>query len=40
MGDAHREGLKDRLNAAGIPHERVDQALVRQRDATNAVWAP
>lgn len=40
MGDAHREGLKDRLNAAGIPHERVDQALVRQRDAINAVWAP
>jgi hypothetical protein len=40
MGDAHRQALKDRLDKAGIPHERVDEALVRQRDDIKAVWAP
>ena len=40
MGDAHRQALKDRLDKAGIPHERVDEALVRQRDAIKAVWVP
>jgi hypothetical protein len=40
MGDAHRKALTPKLDAAGIPHERVDEALVRQRDEIKAVWAP
>jgi hypothetical protein len=40
MGDAHRQALEKRLDAAGIPHARVDLELVKQKDAIKKAWAP
>lgn len=40
MGDAHRVNLKAKLDAAGIPHEKADEALVRQKKAVDAGWVP
>jgi Domain of unknown function (DUF4157) len=40
MGDQHRQDLLPRLTAAGIPNAKVDQDLIRQRDAVNAAWVP
>ncbi|HEU4432795.1 MAG TPA: DUF4157 domain-containing protein [Pyrinomonadaceae bacterium] len=40
MGDAHRQNLTPRLNAAGIAHEEVTASLLRQRTAVNSSWSP
>lgn len=40
MGDAHRVSLRTKLDAAGIPHARVDEELERQKKAIDAVWVP
>jgi len=40
MGDAHRQNLTPRLNAAGIPHEEVAASLRRQQTAVNGSWRP
>jgi hypothetical protein len=40
MGDAHRVSLKKKLDAAGIPHARVDEELERQKQAIDATWVP
>lgn len=40
MGDDHRKQLKTRLEAAGIPHARVDLELRKQRDDVKRAWAP
>lgn len=38
MGDAHRVNLTPKLDKAGIPHEKVDEGLKRQRDAIDRTW--
>lgn len=40
MGDAHRQNLAQRLNAAGIPHEEVEASLRRQQTAVTRTWTP
>ncbi len=40
MGDAHRQSLAPRLNAAGIPHEEVEASLGRQQTAVSSNWTP
>ncbi|MGR9053344.1 MAG: eCIS core domain-containing protein [Gammaproteobacteria bacterium] len=40
MGDAHRQSLAHRLNAAGIPHEEVEASLRRQQAAVTSSWRP
>ena len=40
MGDAQRQALEKRLDAAGIPHTRVDLELVKQKDAIKKARAP
>lgn len=40
MGDAHRVSLKAKLDAAGIPHFKIDEELVRQKRAIDAAWVP
>jgi hypothetical protein len=40
MGDAHRVNLAPRLNAAGIPHFEVSNALVDQEAEINRRWVP
>ena len=40
MGDAHRQSLAPRLNAARIPHEEVEASLGRQQTAVNGRWRP
>jgi hypothetical protein len=40
MGDAHRQNLAQRLNAAGIPHEEVEASLRRQQTAVTSSWRP
>jgi len=40
MGDAHRVSLKPKLDAAGIPHFKIDDELVRQKQAIDAAWVP
>ena len=38
MGDAHRVALRLKLDAAGIPHFKIDEELVRQKQAIDAAW--
>jgi hypothetical protein len=40
MGDAHRQSLKTKLEAAGIPHFFIEQELVRQKQAIERAWVP
>ncbi len=40
MGDAHRQNLEPRLNAAGIRHEEVEQGLNAQQARVNSRWTP
>jgi hypothetical protein len=40
MGDAHRQNLQPRLDAAGIRHEEVAQALVAQQATIAGNWVP
>jgi hypothetical protein len=40
MGDAHRVSLAKKLDAAGIPHFKIDEELVRQKQAIDAAWVP
>ena len=40
MGDAHRVSLQKKLDAAGIPHFKIDEELVRQQKAIDAAWVP
>ena len=40
MGDAHRVSLQPKLDAAGIPHFKIDEELVRQQQAVDAAWVP
>jgi hypothetical protein len=40
MGDAHRVSLQPKLDAAGIPHFKIDEELVRQKQAIDATWVP
>jgi hypothetical protein len=40
MGDAHRVSLQPKLDAAGIPHFKIDEELVRQKQAIDAAWVP
>ncbi|MEM7427268.1 MAG: DUF4157 domain-containing protein [Pseudomonadota bacterium] len=40
MGDAHRQNLQTRLNAAGIPHKEVAQSLTEQEQAVLRNWVP
>ena len=40
MGDDHRKALTKQLDAAGIPHARVDLELVKQKDEIKKAWAP
>ena len=38
MGDEHRKNMKGKLDGASIPHEKVDEALVRQRQENAGAW--
>ena len=40
MGDAHRQNLAQRLNAAGISHAEVEASLRRQQTAVTSSWSP
>jgi hypothetical protein len=40
MGDAHRMSLAPKLNAAGIPHAKVDEELRRQARDIARSWTP
>jgi hypothetical protein len=40
MGDAHRRSLQPKLDAAGIPHFKIDVELVRQKQAIDTAWVP
>jgi hypothetical protein len=39
VGDDHRKALTKRLDAAGIPHARVDLELRKQKDDIKKLWA-